>query len=102
MSESLRACETSNRLDPDSIVCLWKDGLGRVRKMPDSRWEVEIVDRSHPAAAEGLVSDLSRLRREAGSPSLGQLVKLSQHKLSKRARLMIIFLGDAHDSLRGA
>jgi pSer/pThr/pTyr-binding forkhead associated (FHA) protein len=41
------------------------------------------LERSHRQAAESLVSDLNSLRRAAGSPSLGQLVRLSQDKLAK-------------------
>jgi hypothetical protein len=56
------------------------DESGRTRT---AGGEIEIVDRSHLIAAQRLMSDLSWLRREAGNPSLGELVKLSQHKLSK-------------------
>jgi pSer/pThr/pTyr-binding forkhead associated (FHA) protein len=35
-----------------------------------------------PTPAERLIADLNRLRRDAGSPSLGELVRLSEHKLS--------------------
>jgi hypothetical protein len=43
----------------------------------------KISDNSHEVARERLVSDLNSLRRAAGNPSLGHLVKLSQHRLSK-------------------
>ena len=36
-----------------------------------------------PTAIELLIADLNKLRRDAGNPSLGQLVRLSQHKLTK-------------------
>lgn len=36
-----------------------------------------------PTALELLISDLNQLRRDAGNPSLGQLVRFSQHKLTK-------------------
>lgn len=41
------------------------------------------IERSHGPAAEYLISELNSLRRAAGNPSLGQLVRLSQHKLAK-------------------
>ena len=41
------------------------------------------MDTPHALAAERLVADLNKLRMDAGSPSLGQLVRLSQRKLSK-------------------
>lgn len=44
---------------------------------------VSAIEESHARAAESLVSDLNSLRRAAGDPSLGQLVRLSQDKLVK-------------------
>jgi hypothetical protein len=41
------------------------------------------MDTLHALAAERLIADLNKLRLAAGSPSLGQLVRLSQRKLSK-------------------
>jgi pSer/pThr/pTyr-binding forkhead associated (FHA) protein len=44
---------------------------------------VNVIEESHAQAVESLVSDLNSLRRAAGNPSLGQLVRLSEDKLVK-------------------
>jgi pSer/pThr/pTyr-binding forkhead associated (FHA) protein len=44
---------------------------------------VNAIEPSHATAAESLISELNALRRAAGNPSLGQLVRLSQRKLAK-------------------
>jgi pSer/pThr/pTyr-binding forkhead associated (FHA) protein len=44
---------------------------------------VNVIEEVHARAVESLVSDLNSLRRAAGNPSLGQLVRLSEDKLVK-------------------
>ena len=69
---------------PDEAGVLW-DNV--VRTKPDNSGRAtprgEIIENSHEAAKERLISELNRLRKAAGNPSIGHLVKLSQRKLSK-------------------
>jgi hypothetical protein len=69
--------------DPDDLGLICENQPGRLRTTPDAHWGVNAIERSHGLAAQGLISELNALRKAAGNPSLGQLVRLSQHKLAK-------------------
>lgn len=56
------------------------DESGRFRTRPQRG---KIIEHAHELAQERLISELKALRQGAGNPSLGELVQLSQQKLSK-------------------
>lgn len=97
-SRSTKAARSSGsqktRFTSTSYVSVWRssDEAGTfwdtlVRTRPDKSGRAtprgEIIEDSHEAARERLVSELNALRKAAGNPSIGHLVKLSQRKLSK-------------------
>jgi len=62
---------------------LWKNQAGLVRTHPDALGGGPKIIEHERTARELLIADLNSLRQDAGGPSLGQLVRLSQRKLSK-------------------
>ena len=88
MVQEVRLIQDQTGLDRVFLHTALPTMRGYFRTTPDDTgrwydWEVEVGDLHDEEARDRFVAELRLLREEAGQPSLGQLVKLGDHKFSK-------------------